>query len=619
MDEPRISLCCITGNEEPAMEGFLDSFKEAFDELCIVRAIGALEHDRTLTIAKDWCRKNAKGFKGGEYKNARVETGFPGTGVDPMNPATWPHVDDFAAARNQAWALASHPWQMWADIDDLLAPALPGKRGGAELIRHWAMQGSHDQVFFAYDLRSQSQSCMRERLFRSGCSTWIQPLHEQCRLLPERGRPWKGLHEDRVVYEHAPQANKDRDLMRNRRVMAFHLRHLNAFAFEMHREWFYDWAHKKKPEDAEEATKWAEIAQQTKCMAEQRYDMLLHQARIAAERDVEHAMDLCWSAIRINPRSRAGWGDLAGYELRAARGGRAAVATAFMQSIPKQRANGYPHSDHYYGWQGLHLRALTLRAAGQPDEAQKLEDEVFAKNGKRISLLHATRGRAKKALEARNTWFRSAFVPLGVEHIFAIDADDKESLELLKNYRHVIVNEPRGCVKAWNAAAAASSGQVLMQLSDDWTPPADWDALVWDALEMAATERRGKLPVLTPQNIADVGSVPLVLAVHDNHRTDALLCMAILTRARYEHQGAEMFSAEYFGVWSDNEFTLRAYDDGVVVQAQHIVFDHAHPIWQGKPVEQWDETYRRQNAPERYEEGLAIFNRRNAKHAFQPA
>jgi hypothetical protein len=271
------------------------------------------------------------------------------------------------------------------------------------------------------------------------------------------------------------------------------------------------------------------------------------------------------------------------------------------------------------------LRIRSLRAAGNEKSARELEEEIFSKSGRRFSLLHATRGRPEQALAARNLWLRAAFVPLGVEHIFAVDADDAKSLEALKDYRHVVVEQPRGCVKAWNAAAVVSSGQVLIQLSDDWIPCHDWDAMIWEALEKADPG-------------VEVGSIPRVVAVHDGHRTDALLCMAILTRARYERQCDQfdneeklqpwghigtitgmpyMFSPEYFGVFSDNEVTVRAYDDGIVVQAQHIQFDHKHPIFTGTKWEEMDETYRRQNAQERYVEGAAIFNRRNPKYAIK--
>jgi hypothetical protein len=547
---------------------------------------------------------------------------------------TWPHVDNFAAARNQAWEMATCDWQLWADLDDLLVPNAANVPGGAELIRLCAEDATHDFFFFTYDLRGQHEKNVRERMFRRGIARWVNPLHETLRELPQAdGTPQRrALIEERVVFEHAPKAEKARDPLRNRRIMEHHTRYINAYAFELHREFYYEWQATKKPETAEAATKWAELAHQTDCLPEQRYDMLLHQANIASGRDLEHALDLCWQAIRVNPKCRDAWGDLAEYEMRLGRGPRAAVATGFMQSIPKAQTCGYPQSTRYFGFHGAHLRARSLRAAGKDDAATQTEGVLFEKHGKRISLLHATRGRPEQALAAREAFFRAASVPLGVEHIFAIDADDAVSLAALAHYRHVVVAEPRGCVKAWNAAAAASSGHVLIQLSDDWLPCYNWDDLVWEALKRAALERGGaKESEFVGQALECelVRSTPLVLAIHDGHRNDALLCCAILTRLRYEQQKEEvtcealeagqttfdtspyLFHPDYFGMYSDNEFTVRAYADGVVVQAQHIVFEHRHPIFAGKPVGEWDETHRRQNAPERYAEGLAIFQHRN--------
>ncbi len=180
----------------------------------------------------------------------------------------------------------------------------------------------------------------------------------------------------------------------------------------------------------------------------------------------------------------------------------------------------------------------------------------------------------------------------------------------------MVVQEPNGCVKAWNLAAAASTGHVLVQLSDDWNPAFDWDVLIWEALEKATKDKYKKYGSAVKTAPSDlIVSTSLVLAIHDGHRNDALLCMAIMTRARYEEQGKEMFSSEYFGVFSDTEMSVRAYDDGVVVQAQHIVMEHNHPLFAGVPIEKWHETTQRQNAPERYETGKAIFNRRNPKRA----
>jgi hypothetical protein len=66
---------------------------------------------------------------------------------------------------------------------------------------------------------------------------------------------------------------------------------------------------------------------------------------------------------------------------------------------------------------------------------------------------------------------------------------------------------------------------------------------------------------------------------------------------------------DYEGMFVDNEMAEHARRDGVVVEATHIVFDHHHPLLNGGPD---DEVYRRQNAPEAYEKGLAILRRRAA-------
>jgi hypothetical protein len=53
-------------------------------------------------------------------------------------------------------------------------------------------------------------------------------------------------------------------------------------------------------------------------------------------------------------------------------------------------------------------------------------------------------------------------------------------------------------------------------------------------------------------------------------------------------------------VFSDNEFTDRAYEDGVVIEARDLIFEHVHPITGKVPM---DKTYQDQNAPERYRDG----------------
>jgi hypothetical protein len=204
--------------------------------------------------------------------------------------------------------------------------------------------------------------------------------------------------------------------------------------------------------------------------------------------------------------------------------------------------------------------------------------------------MHATRGRAKAAIAARDRWLQAAEYPERVEHIFAFDRDDNESVVGLTGFRHVVVEErDKGCVAAWNLAAQASKGQILIQLSDDWLPIRHWDT------KIAARFR-------------DV-SKPGVLRVSDGRRVDDLLAFAIFTRAYLELLKGKFLASDYFGVYSDDEFSFRAYQRGVVIDARDIVFEHCHPSFFAEAV--YDETHRRQNDEARYREGREIFLRRN--------
>jgi hypothetical protein len=183
-------------------------------------------------------------------------------------------------------------------------------------------------------------------------------------------------------------------------------------------------------------------------------------------------------------------------------------------------------------------------------------------------------------------WLQMADDPYRVEHIFAVDSDD-ESAPVFERFPSVFLPDGGGGpVAAWNAAARASKGDILLQLSDDWRPFKGWDTAIIEA-------------------IGDT-TKPAVLAVSDGHRKDDLLCMAILTRARYQSQGY-LFHPEFFSMFSDNHFSQCAFADGVVIDARdRITFEHMHPAF-GKS--EMDETYARSNATAHYEKGREIFNK----------
>ena len=206
-----------------------------------------------------------------------------------------------------------------------------------------------------------------------------------------------------------------------------------------------------------------------------------------------------------------------------------------------------------------------------------------------ISLCHATRQRSERALACRKMWLEAAIHPDRIEHIFAIDADDADSARDLAPFTVKVVETPGlGCIGAWNVAADHSTGDILVQMSDDWLPIPGWDVLF---------EKR--FPSLKK---------PGVLRISDGHRQDDLLCMAIMTRARVKQTGWFQPPA-YTGVYSDDELSFRAFEDGVVIEARDIVLVHEHPHHDDSIA--MDETYLRQNDDTRYAAAKKIFLERN--------
>ena len=207
----------------------------------------------------------------------------------------------------------------------------------------------------------------------------------------------------------------------------------------------------------------------------------------------------------------------------------------------------------------------------------------------RLSLLHATRGRPLQARECRQKWLEAAAKPERVEHIFAVDSDDTDSIQQLADLNPRVVERlDGGCVAAWNLAASASTGDVLIQLSDDWSPARHWDE------EFV-------------RRLRDIRQ-PGVLRVSDGRRSDDLLCMAICTRSWMAQQG-ELLHSGYVSLYSDDEFSFRAYQEGVVIDARNIVLMHHHPNYDSTVPT--DETYSRQNSEERKKRGFETFVRRN--------
>ena len=556
---PKISLAMIVGNEAAHIERCLRSFAGSFHELCVVRAIGNQEADETFDIVDRMAKELGFEVAFGTYRN--------GSGAKD-----WPHVDNFAEARNQAFELATGDWIFWADADDTLSG------DPVDIVRACGM-ATEDLLLFTYDVPGTNKApwrerCIRRSLFESG-RRWRFAVHENLVTEPEDKRAQVAS----PVWVHSPLSVKPRSHDRNLRILSNALREGGSQLFYVHQEHYYAGSKAKAAEFGKLALGWPNLHESF------RFEILMNLGRLAPT--PKESLEWFGRAIIEMPQLRE---PLAGALLASLEGGEPVRALEFARRmslvpLPSESRRPWCFEAKWYGWHGRDLleRCERLNGNAVPDLPFK------------ISLLHATRGRPQKAWECRERWMSLAKHPAWVEYVMAVDSDDKASIELARQFKHVVVS-PGSCVRAWNAAAAESKGEILVQLSDDWTPPVGWDVDIVIALAAA----RG----------------PAVLAVNDGARTDGLLCMAILNRARLEQQG-ELFFAGYESVFSDNEFSHRAWKDGVVIDRRaDLTFEHAHPAF-GKG--EWDKTYTDSNAPERYARGAELFKERNPDAQTAPA
>ncbi len=550
----------IVGNVEEYILRCLASFIEIADEVCMVRAIGNLESDRTIDIASDYVeRVMQKPFKFEEYRNA------------PAN-AEWEHLDSFANARQQSFDLAEADYCFWCDSDDVF-------EGDPEIIREHARKADFACYIFPYRILGLGVNVPRERLIRKSAGHWDYPVHETFRYDKE---PVEGASDDRIVVVHQPFSNKEGSNERNIRI----LRGMDedtmhpGLLYHLHGELL-------AAGDIPEACRIAERALQHPDLGKaEHYELLLMMAKVAG--DPKQKEVFLHSAYQADPARREALGILAGNAMDLGQYENALAYAQQMRATPMPRKTEWNHRGGFHGYIGEDIYQQALRVNGAWKEAEQLRAKAFEKHGgPRITLLHATRGRPQKAVLARKVWFDMADDPDRVEHIFAIDADDDES-KCLRRFHHVTLPAGGGCVAAWNAAAMMAWSNVLVQLSDDWLPCANWDRLI--------LERLGD--VIQPK----------VLAISDGIREDQLMCMAICTRA-FMLQDFYLFNPSFTGVFSDNDYSERAYSRGQVIEAKNIVFEHQHPF---ADKAKWDRTYIEQNAPERYAEGKRILDRIHA-------
>lgn len=174
-------------------------------------------------------------------------------------------------------------------------------------------------------------------------------------------------------------------------------------------------------------------------------------------------------------------------------------------------------------------------------------------------------------------------------HTHAIDAIEKVAATPGVNVKLVVNKGHKNCVDGWNAAAAATTGKVIIAVSDDFVPPHNWDALLLG---------------LSPENWVDGEHV---VHVSDGFCTN-ICTLAILTRKRYDKFGYLWYPL-YQSMFVDTDFTDTAYKDGVVLDAKHLLFEHMHYVNNKRTQDAADLAHEN---PERWNYGQTLYNYRKS-------
>jgi hypothetical protein len=211
-------------------------------------------------------------------------------------------------------------------------------------------------------------------------------------------------------------------------------------------------------------------------------------------------------------------------------------------------------------------------------------------------------------------WMNKAREPSAIEYIMSTHHNDmavpelrallrqKELYDKWGAFQHVSTGRLGSAANCQNAAEA-SSGQLLLNASDDFECPKDWDEVLINRLEKFAGD--------------DWHTKRIFLAVSDGFRRDKLCTISIETRKYTEFKG-HFLCPDYPGIFSDDEATYRAYRDAkdgncLLLEAKDIVFLHRqHSNDPSVPI---DDTYRLQSRPEAYTAGLRLFFERNPRAA----
>lgn len=211
-----------------------------------------------------------------------------------------------------------------------------------------------------------------------------------------------------------------------------------------------------------------------------------------------------------------------------------------------------------------------------------------------FTLIHPSRGRPIQAWNCMYRWIDSCSPYNKLEYILSIDSDEAPRyFHVVKRMKgeinlRVVIWDNSNIVQALNRGAKYSTGDVLIYVSDDFECPPNWDIEI---------QKR------------TVDRDDWVLGVYDGLQSETQT-ISILSRKYYERFGY-IYYPKYISMYADPDFTQVAKRTGKLIPAFDLLFKHNHYTANGEP---YDATYEKQNSPQAWAHGEALFRERMSRN-----
>jgi glycosyltransferase involved in cell wall biosynthesis len=180
-----------------------------------------------------------------------------------------------------------------------------------------------------------------------------------------------------------------------------------------------------------------------------------------------------------------------------------------------------------------------------------------------------------------------------IEHWLSLDNNDPQLPEyrrMFEGITNIITGDNQNVVQATNAAARNATGNIIIYFSDDFDCLANWDKELVKAAPDASE---------------------YLLWVNDGIQgRNTVLTIPIMSAGLYKCLGY-FWHPDYQSMWVDVDLWHVCNRRQVLVNAQHLTFEHKH-YSVGKA--DYDQTYREHDNAQRQSQGRSIIKRREKEN-----